>query len=90
MSLADLPLLGPASETMLARADIRTEEQLRRLGAVEAFQLVRKSGACPSKNLLYALHGALNNLSWREASLPEVRSRLQLELEAYEDNFSDQ
>lgn len=90
MGIADLPLLGPASETMLAMAGIHTEKELRRLGAIEAFYLVRKSGAHPSNNLLYALYGALNNLSWREASLPEVRSRLLLELEAYEEAFSGQ
>jgi len=90
MGITEMPLLGPASETMLAAAGITSEEQLRKLGAVEAFQLVRCSGLRPSRNLLYALHGALNNLSWHEACLPQVRSQLLLELEAYEETFSTQ
>lgn len=88
MDISGLPLLGPASESMLAKAGITSAEQLRKIGAVEAFHLVKESGCNPSLNLLYALHGALNNLSWREASAPQLRSRLIMELEAFEEMFS--
>ena len=87
MTVSKLPLLGPASESMLTKAGIDSEEQLRELGAIEAYCLVKQAGCKPSKNLLYALHGALNNLSWREASSGQTRSQLLLELEAFEDIF---
>ena len=89
MNISELPLLGSASESMLANAGITTAEQLREIGAIETFHLVKKSGCKPSLNLLYALHGALNNLSWREASAPKIRSQLLMELESFDEIFSD-
>ena len=87
MTVSELPLLGPVSESMLAKAGIHSKEELQKLGAIEAYCLVKKAGCKPSKNFLYALHGALNNLSWREASSGQTRGQLLLELEAFEEIF---
>ncbi len=87
-NISELPLLGPASERMLKKAGIESADHLKRLGAIEAFFLVKQQSN-PSKNLLYALHGALHGLSWREASAPELRAQLQMELEAFEETFSE-
>lgn len=82
-SLAKLPNLGPASQRMLARAGISGLDELRRLGAVRAFAAVRRSGAAPSLNLLWALEGALTGLPWQEVAR-EHRASLLLALEQHE------
>ena len=50
------------------RAGIRTEKQLRELGAVRAYVMVKRSDGKASLNLLWALEGALTNRSWREVA----------------------
>lgn len=79
----DLPNLGPSSARMLAAAGIRTQEELRALGAVAAFSRVRRTGGRPSLNLLWALEGALTGLPWQEVAR-EHRTSLLLALEAHE------
>ena len=71
--LRDLPNLGPASERMLRAAGIETPEQLDELGAVEAYRRAVAAGAHPTRNLLWAIEGALEGLDWRQ--LPEERRR---------------
>jgi DNA transformation protein and related proteins len=66
--------LGPASARMMAEIGIRDEAALRRIGAGEAFRR-----ACfelperPSFNLLWALHGAIDDRDWRSYSEEEKR-----------------
>ena len=50
------------------RAGITTEKQLRALGAVRAYVMVKRSDSRASLNLLWALEGALTNRSWREVA----------------------
>ena len=50
------------------RAGITTEEQLRALGAVRAYVMVKRSEGNASLNLLWALEGALTNRSWRDVA----------------------
>ena len=63
--LASLWNLGAVSAGWLEAAGIRTEADLRALGAVEAFRRVafHRSGDV-SMNLLYALEGALRGVRW--------------------------
>jgi DNA transformation protein len=63
-----LTQLGPASQAMLAKAGIRSDVALRRLGAVQAY--ARTKAACPqaSLNLLWSLEGALSGRHWREVA----------------------
>ena len=42
-------------------AGIKIEEQLRELGAVRAYVMVKRAGGNASLNLLWALEGALTN-----------------------------
>ncbi len=72
--------LGPACEQDLARAGITTVEQLKRLGAENAFvkMLVARKAAgvsakCVNAAYLYALYGAIHNLDWRD--LPEEKKK---------------
>ena len=47
--------VGPKSAAWLRQVGVRTQEDLVRLGAVEAFMKVKRAGFRPSLNLLYAL-----------------------------------
>ena len=76
--------LGPKSRALLAGAGIASVEDLRRLGSVAAYARVRRSGANPSLNLLWALEGALAGLPW-QAVAREHRTSLLLALEALEE-----
>ena len=60
--------LGPKSLEMLARAGVTSEHQLRNLGSVATYSLVKRCNPKASLNLLWALEGALTGLSWREVS----------------------
>jgi DNA transformation protein len=83
MNLSDLPNFGPKSQQMLAQAGIHTIEQLRELGAVRAYVQVKRSGACSSLNLLWAMEGALSGRHWQEVAKHD-RLSLLLELEDVE------
>lgn len=63
--LARLRNLGPVSAGWLVAAGIRSEAELRAMGAVTAFHRVamHRSGDV-SLNLLYALEGALRGVRW--------------------------
>ncbi len=63
--------VGPKSAAWLRQVGVRTQDDLARLGAVEAFMKVKRAGFRPSLNLLYALEGALANCHW--ADLPGER-----------------
>lgn len=68
---------------MLALAGIGSVEELRRLGSVRAFARVRRSGAKPSLNLLWALEGALSGLPWQDVAR-DHRASLLLALEEHD------
>ena len=57
--ISKLRNLGSVTEQWLNEVGISSEDDLRRVGAVEAYRLVKQAGFNPSLNLLYALHGAL-------------------------------
>jgi len=63
--------VGPKSAAWLRQVGVRTQEDLIRLGPVEAFMKVKRAGFRPSLNLLYALAGAIENCHW--ADLPDER-----------------
>jgi DNA transformation protein and related proteins len=70
--LAALRNLGPVSVKWLEAVGVHTVDQLRALGAVEAYHRIAfsRSGDV-SLNLLYALHGALTNVRWDQLPLEE-------------------
>lgn len=83
MKLKYLKNLGPVSAKKLEDTGIRTEEQLRRLGAVKAYLRVKQTQSGISLNLLYALHGALTGVHWSEIGA-DARAALLLEVDARE------
>lgn len=63
--------VGPKSAAWLRQVGVRTQDDLVRLGPVDAFMKVKRAGFRPSLNLLYALAGAIENCHW--ADLPDER-----------------
>ena len=83
--LRDLPGLGPKSEELLIEIGIRTPDELKQIGAVEAFiKLRQQSRSKPSLNFLYALVGAIEGEHWLRIAKTE-KSRLLMELDGYEE-----
>jgi TfoX C-terminal domain/Probable zinc-ribbon domain len=82
-TLSSLAGLGPKSEAMLVRAGITSVEQLRQLGSVRAFVMVKEAGLGPSINLLWALEGGLSGQHWQQVAR-EHRTSLLLALEQLE------
>lgn len=74
--LSALKGLGPKSQEMLARAGIKTQAQLSRVGAAVAY--ARTKAVCPqaSLNLLWALEGALSGRRWQDVAESERASLL--------------
>lgn len=58
--------IGPKSAAWLRQVGLRTESDLRAIGALEAFIRVKRAGFKPSLNLLYALEGALCDCHWQD------------------------
>ena len=63
--------LGPVSRRWLEDIGVRTIDDLRRLGPVEAYVAVKQREAGASLNLLYALEAAVRGVDWRELSEAE-------------------
>ena len=68
--------LGTASSQMLQLAGIKSEDQLRAMGAVAAYLAVKRAGCSPSLNLLWAIEGALTDRDWKEVAKNERASLL--------------
>ncbi|NDB25225.1 MAG: competence-specific regulator [Gammaproteobacteria bacterium] len=85
LRICDLRNLGPQAERMLASVGIHSVEDLRRIGALEAYLAVQRSGQTRSLNLLWALVGALEpwpeGRDWREIAASEARLPLMLQVE---------
>ncbi|HEX3895893.1 MAG TPA: TfoX/Sxy family protein [Rudaea sp.] len=65
--------VGPKSAAWLRQVGVRTQDDLNKLGPVEAFMKVKRAGFRPSLNLLYSLAGAIENCHW--ADLPDERKQ---------------
>ncbi|AIR88170.1 TfoX/Sxy family protein [Pseudomonas cremoricolorata] len=66
--LQHLRNLGKTSAQWLHAAGVHSLADLRRLGAVGAYQAVKMRGFRASKVLLYAIEGALLDVHWNELS----------------------
>jgi DNA transformation protein len=82
-TLGQLENLGPKSAQFLQRAGITSFEQLKGLGSVRAYSMVKHIEPGASLNLLWALEGAISGLHWREVA-KEHRTSLLLALETHE------
>jgi DNA transformation protein len=88
LRIRDLRNLGSKSEEMLGAIGIYTADDLRRVGAVDAFHRLRRAGVTSSLNTLWAMAGALEpwpeGRHWREVARGDARLSLLLALEDYE------
>lgn len=88
LRIRDLRNLGARSEQILGAIGIFTADELRRQGAVRTYAELKRSGAKPSLNLLWALAGALEpwpeGTHWREIAHGESRLSLLLAVEDVE------
>lgn len=66
--IAKIRNVGPKSAAWLRQIGIRTEEDLRKLGAVEAYRRVKVAGFKPTLNLLYSMAGAEDDCHWTALS----------------------
>lgn len=73
--LLQLKNLGLASVNILHSIGIRTLDDLRRVGPVEAFINIRRRGINASRVLLYALQGALLDTHWNDLD-PDLKASL--------------
>lgn len=78
--LLQLKNLGLASVNILHSIGIRTLEDLRRVGPVEAFINIRGRGINASRVMLYALQGALLDVHWNDLD-PDLKANLVNEAE---------
>ena len=65
-TIAGMHSLGPVTEKRLAEIGVVNPDQLRALGAVEAFRRLRfRFGGDVTLNALYGLHAAVVDCHWR-------------------------
>ena len=81
--LSGLPNIGKVTERWLQKIGVRTEADLRRLGAVRAYRMIRAGEPAATLNLLYALHGALSGKYWNDLA-PAIRETLRKQAEREE------
>lgn len=77
MRISDMRNLGPQMEMWLAELDIDDDDDLRQIGAVDAWRRLRfRFGGQVTVTALYAMAAALSGCHWRDLSMAE-RARLQ-------------
>ncbi len=74
--------LGPKSTGWLADIGVRTRQDLVEMGIVPAYCLLKAQGYPVSRNLLYALYGALHDVPWNKVPL-EVKEQLEAEVDGF-------
>jgi len=70
-TLAQLRNLGPASSRWLNAIGVHNYRDLEKLGAIDAYRILRAQGYRASLNLVYAIEGALRDCDWNK--LPAQR-----------------
>ncbi|WP_106744149.1 TfoX/Sxy family protein [Yoonia maritima] len=73
-ALTSIKNIGPALEKSLTEAGITTAEQLREIGADEAYQKLLENGARPHFIGYYVLHMALQGRPWNDCKGEEKKS----------------
>jgi len=71
--IVNLLNLGRVSAEWLAVVGITTVSELKSVGAEEAYRRVKEAGLKPTRNLLYALKGALEGIPWQEVAQREKK-----------------
>jgi DNA transformation protein len=77
--------VGPKSRKMLRAAGITSLSQLREVGAVGAYVMVKRAKCKPSLNFLWGLESVISGEHWRDVA-KNHRASLLLALEEAERN----
>lgn len=85
--LADLRNLGFTTIYWLKLIGIRSPQALYRMGAPEAVTRMQRRGFKATKCTLYALHGALVGINWKDLD-SEVKGTLVGEFEALQESLT--
>ncbi|KZL00554.1 MULTISPECIES: TfoX/Sxy family protein [unclassified Pseudovibrio] len=73
-SISQLRNLGPKTEYMLSEVDVCSEDDLRELGAVQAYQRLKfRFGRGVSILALYAMEACLRDCDWRDLSAEDKK-----------------
>jgi hypothetical protein len=72
--VSTIPNLGPASEAAFARAGIHSAEELRALGADEAYRRLIAAGSAPHFIGFYAMVMGLQGRSWNDCRGDEKKA----------------
>lgn len=72
--VSTIPNLGPASEAAFARAGIRSAEELRALGADEAYRRLIAAGTAPHFIGFYAMVMGLQGRPWNDCRGEEKKA----------------
>jgi len=75
--------VGPKSREMLRAAGITSLSQLREVGAVSAYVMVKRAKCKPSLNFLWGLESVISGEHWRDVA-KNHRASLLLALEEAE------
>lgn len=67
--------LGPKSSEWLSEIGIHNRGDLEKIGPINAYKALKKIRSEVSLNLLYAMVGALSDISWKEIPL-ELKEKL--------------
>lgn len=73
-AISTIPNLGPASEAAFARAGLYSAEDVRALGADEAYLRLLQSGSAPHFIGFYALVMGLQGRPWNDCSGDEKKA----------------
>ncbi|MCA9094350.1 MAG: TfoX/Sxy family protein [Planctomycetaceae bacterium] len=73
---ANLRNLGPKSSAWLQSVGLDSIDQIRRIGPVAAYRLVKQRHPQVSLNLLWALAAGIEDRDWRELTPREKQSLL--------------
>lgn len=86
--LGALKNLGAASVNILHAIGIHSHADLKSVGAVHAYVRIKRRGINVSKVMLYALEGALKDISWNELST-DAKAALVAESETLMEQLSE-
>lgn len=73
-AISSIPNLGPASEEAFAKAGIHTAEEIRKIGAEEAYRRLLQSGTKPHFIGYYVLVMGLQGRPWNDCNGEEKRT----------------
>ena len=85
--ISSIPNLGPASEAQFAKAGIQSAEELRALGADDAYRRLLAAGTAPHFIGYYVLHMALQGRPWNDCK-GEEKKALRAQFDAIKSEYS--